>query len=84
MNTITFKPRQFKKVINQWEFITEMVKFCGIKSDLTKITFGEKHIIIAFEKEAHSLDLEDIANIIGCKNAILGKDDYSNDVICGF
>lgn len=84
MNThITFNSTQFKKTLNQWEFITAFEKYNHINSDIVSFTFKENGIVIIYEKEAHMLDLTEIAEIIGCKFAIIGIDEFKNNIICG-
>ena len=72
----------FKKTINQWEFITLFVKKVRVESDFVNIIINSNCIKIFFDKEAHSLDLNDISEIVGYDNVIIGRDDYSNHMIC--
>ena len=84
MNTnITFSSNKFRKTLNQWEFITAFENYNHIDSDIVSFTFKENGVVIVYEKEAHMLDLTEIAEIIGCKFVIIGVDEFRNDIICG-
>jgi hypothetical protein len=79
---ININSKVFKKTINQWEFITLFSKRIRVTSKFSDIEFYIDGISIFFEKEAHHLDLDDIAKLIRCERVFIGKDTYGNNMIC--
>jgi hypothetical protein len=79
----TFSSNVFRRIMNEWGFITIFEQKNNVTSKYKDIKFNDDSIEIHFEREAHKLDLNDIAKLINCKFALIGIDEKENKIICG-
>ena len=73
---IAVKDTMFEKCISAYTLGRMLANNSGISpNDLVqvKVNMKEKYIIFKFKREAHRLDLPDIARAIGCRRVVLGK-----------
>lgn len=79
----TFSSNVFRRIMNEWGFITIFEQKNNVTSKYKAIKFNDDSIEIHFEREAHKLDLKDITKLINCKFALIGIDEKENKIICG-